>query len=72
LQKFNITILDRLGNENTFVDIISKMKNDSPNISLVDNFPDEYFFPISIKSPWFVDIDNYLAIGNFPPRLSIK
>lgn len=31
-----------------------------------DAFPDEHLFSISIQSPWFLDIANYLVIGRCP------
>jgi len=34
------------------------------------NFPNEYLFEISTKSPWFVDIANYLATRKLPSYLS--
>jgi len=37
-----------------------------------DQLPDENFFAISVLSPWFVDIANYLALAQFPPNLSSK
>jgi len=45
------------------------MKNDNNNIPIKDNFPDEYIFAVSSKNPWFTDISNYLAIGNFTPTI---
>jgi len=35
-----------------------------------DNFPDEYLFAVSTKSPWFADISNCLAIRKLPSYLS--
>ncbi len=35
-----------------------------------DNFPDEYLFLVSTKSPCFTHIVNYLAIGKLPSYLS--
>lgn len=35
-----------------------------------DNFPDEYLFVVSTKSPWFENIANYLATLNLPSYLS--
>jgi len=37
-----------------------------------NNFPNEYLFTMSTKSPWFKDIANYLATGNLLPQLSTK
>ena len=37
-----------------------------------DQMPDEHLFAISILSPRFADIANYLVSAQFPPHLSSK
>ena len=37
-----------------------------------DQLPNEHLFAISVLSPWFVDIANYLVSAQFPPNLSSK
>jgi len=37
-----------------------------------DQLPDQNLFFISVLSPWFVDIGNYLVATQFPPNLSSK
>ena len=37
-----------------------------------DQLPDEHLFAISVLSPWFADIDNYLVVGRFSPNLSSR
>lgn len=32
----------------------------------------EHLFTISLLSPWFADIENFLVDGQFPPNLSSK
>jgi len=44
LQEFNITILDRLGKQNTVPDFLSRIQNDNNDAPVEDNFPDEYIF----------------------------
>ena len=34
-------------------------------------FPDEHLFVVSVQTPWFVDIANYLATGKIPSHLSL-
>ena len=34
--------------------------------------PDEHLFSISVLSPWFANIENYLVSAQFPPYLSSK
>jgi hypothetical protein len=70
LQEFNITIIDRPGKENLVADFLSRIQNGSENDPVDDSFPDEHLFSISTNSPWFTDIENYLAIGKFPQHLS--
>ena len=70
LQEFNITILDRPGKQNTIADFLSRIQNENNDQPVEDKFPDEYLFAVSIKSPWYVDIANYLAIGKMPFHLT--
>ena len=72
LQEFNINILDRIGKQNTFVDFLSRIQNDNNDVLVEDNFPDEYPFAVSTKTPWFKDIANYLDNGKLPPQLSAR
>jgi len=44
LQEFNITILDRIGKENTIADFLSTLQHNNEDDSIKDNFCDEYFF----------------------------
>lgn len=37
-----------------------------------DQLPDEHLFSISMLSPWFADISNYLVTTKFPPNLSSR
>jgi hypothetical protein len=37
-----------------------------------DTFPDENLFAISLQTPWFVDIANYLVSRKFPQHFSHK
>ena len=71
LQEFNITILDRPRKQNIVADFLSRIQNYNNDMPVEDNFPDEYLFVVSIKSPWFADISNYLAIGKLPSYLSL-
>jgi hypothetical protein len=49
-----------------------RINNPSETIPVKDSFPNENLFAISIKSPWFVDIANYLSTGKLPPHFSPK
>ena len=33
-----------------------------------ENFPDEQLFQLSLQSPWYADIVNFLACGIMPPE----
>jgi hypothetical protein len=70
LQEFNITIVDRPGKENLIAYFLSRIQNGSENDPVDDSFPDEHLFSISTNSPWFTDIENYLAIGKLLQHLS--
>ena len=70
LQEFKITILDRPGKQNTGAEFLSRSQTNNNDVPVEDNFPDEYIFSVSTKSPWFADIANYLATGKLPSYLS--
>ena len=39
---------------------------------IAENFPDEQLFQLSLQSPWYVDIVNFLACGIMPPEFSYQ
>ena len=66
LQEFNITVVDRLGRENLVADFLSRIQHDDGAKPVDETFPDEHLFVVSIQTPWFVYIANYLATGKLP------
>jgi hypothetical protein len=70
LQEFNITILDRPGKENLVVDFISRIKNEDDDIPVEDSFLDKHLFSLFVNTPWFADMENYLATRKLPSHLS--
>ena len=39
---------------------------------IAEHFPYEQLFQLSLQSPWYVDIVNFLAYGVMPPKLSYQ
>eukprot|EP00253_Pinus_taeda_P003292 PITA_03292 len=73
LQQFELTIFDMPGKENVVVDFLSRLDLPTGEEGTVDDqMPDEHLFAISILSPLFADIANYLVLAQFPPHLSSK
>ena len=73
LQRFDLTIVDKPGRENVVVDFFSRLDLPTGEEGTVDDqMPDEHLFAISVLSPWFADITNYLVSAQFPPHLSSK
>ena len=70
LQEFNITVINRPGKENLVADFLSRIQHDSDSKPIDDTFPDEHMFVVSIQTPWFVDIANYLVTRKVPHHLS--
>eukprot|EP00253_Pinus_taeda_P027764 PITA_27764 len=71
LQQFDLTIVDKLGRENVVVDFLSRLDLPTGEEGTVDDqMPNEHLFSISVLSPWFADIANYLILAQFPPHLS--
>lgn len=48
------------------------MNIEGENVPVFDEFPYEHLFSLATHTPWFVDIANYLAIGELPQHLSSK
>ena len=73
LQHFYLTIIDKPSRENVVVDFLSRISLSTSEEGMVDDqLPDEHLFAISVLSPWFADIANYLVVAQFPPNLSSK
>jgi hypothetical protein len=70
LQDFNIIVLYQPRKENLVVDFISCIKNEDDDIPVDDSFPDEHLFSLSVNTPWFADMENYLATRKLPSHLS--
>ena len=50
--------------------IMEKTTKKEKEIEIVENFPDEQLFVLSIQIPWYADIVNYLACGIMPPKFN--
>ena len=73
LQLFDLTIVDKPGKENVVVDFLSGMNLPAGEEGMVDDqLPNEHLFAISVLSPCFVDIANYLVSAQFPPNFPSK
>ncbi|CAL8988500.1 unnamed protein product, partial [Prunus brigantina] len=67
LQEFDLEIRDKKGSENVVADHLSRLVDenhgDGKILPLNESFPDEQFFVIQDKEPWYADFVNYLASG---------
>ena len=72
MREFNITVLNRPGKENQVVYFLSRLKTSSEIVPISDNFPNEHLFAISVITPWYADIANYLSSGMLPPSFTSK
>ena len=69
LQEFDLEIKDKKGSDNVIADHLSRLEKLTAKekvIEIEENFPDEKLFQVSIQSPWYDDIVNYLACGIMP------
>ena len=70
LQEFDLEIKDKKGSNNVIADYLSRVKKPTvqqEKIKIAENFPDEQLFQLSLQSPWYADIVNFLACGIMPP-----
>ena len=70
LQEFDITIKDRSGRENPVADFLSRMPKPVDAAVVEDQFPDEHLFTVTVKTPWYADVANYLAVGKLLKHLT--
>ena len=68
-----MTIVDKPGKENVVADFLSRLDLPTSEEGMVDDqMPDEHLFSISVLSPWFANMANYLVLAQFPPHMSSK
>ena len=75
LQEFDLEIKDKKGSDNVIVDHLSRMEipiEKERETEIVENFPDEQLFQVSVQLPWYADIVNYLACGIMPLDFSYE
>jgi hypothetical protein len=70
LQEFNIIIKDWSGRENLVADFLSRVPKTNNSLTVEEKFPNEHLFSITIKTPWYADVENYLEAGKLPAHLS--
>eukprot|EP00253_Pinus_taeda_P009086 PITA_09086 len=70
IQEFDITIKDRPGKENPVVDFLSRIPKSIETAAVEDQFPDEHLFAVAVRTPWYADVANYLAVGKPPKHLT--
>jgi hypothetical protein len=52
------------------LNFFSRIKNEDDDIPVEDSFPDDNLFSLSVNTPWFADMENYLATRKLPSHLS--
>eukprot|EP00253_Pinus_taeda_P030117 PITA_30117 len=73
LQEFDLNIVDKPGKENVVAEFLFRMNLPIGEEGMVDDqVPYENLFAISVLSPWFANISNYLVSAQFPPNLPSK
>ena len=75
LQEFDLEIKDKNGCDNVIADHLSRVEKpivQKEEKEIVEYFPNEQLFQLSLQSPWYADIVNFLACGIMPPELSYQ
>ena len=73
LQEFNLEIKDKKGSDNVIVDHLSRLERiagTEKGTEIAKIVPDEQLFILSVQTPWYADIVNYLACGVMPFEFS--
>ena len=74
-QEFDVEIRDKKGSDNVIADHLSRVEKTTvpeEGREIAENFPDEQLFQLSLQSPWYADIVNFLACGIMPPEFSYQ
>ena len=69
LQEFDIKIKDHPGEENVDADFLSRVPKSEDTLAVDDQFPDEHLFVVAVKTSWYADVENYLAVGKLPKQI---
>ena len=75
LQEFDLEIKDKKGCDNLIANHLLRVEKHAiqeEEREITENFPDEQLFQLSLQSPWYVDIVNFLACGIMPLEFSYK
>ena len=75
LQEFDLEIKDKKGCDNVIANHLSRVEKSSiqeEEKEIAENFPYEQLFQLSLQSPWYADIVNFLACGIMPPESSYQ
>ena len=70
LQEFDLEIKDKNGCDNVIADHLSRVEKpivQEEGREIAEYFLDEQLFQLSLQSPWYADIVNFLACGIMPP-----
>ena len=75
LLEFYLEIKDKKGCVNVIADHLSRVEK--PTIQeeereIAENFTNEQLFHLSLQTPWYADIVNFLACGIMPPEFSYQ
>ena len=73
MQEFDLEIKDKKGCDNVIADHLSRLEKlavQEEEREIEENFPDEQLFQLSLQTPWYVDIVNFLSCGIMPPEFS--
>lgn len=69
LQQFDLIIIDKPSKENVVSDFLFRLALPASEEAMVDDqLPYENLFSISVLSPLFANIVNYLVVVEFPPN----
>ena len=75
LQEFDMEIKDKKGSDSVIAYHLSRLKKTvekEKGTEIAENFPDEKLFLLSVQTPCYADIVNYLACGVEPPKFSYE
>ena len=75
LQEFDLEIKNKKGSDDVIAEHLSRLEKpmeDERGNEIKEDFPNEQLFQVSVQTPWYANIVNFLACGIMPPKFNYQ
>ena len=53
-------------------EFLSRVPKTDDTLTVDDQFPEKHLFIVAVKTPWYANVENYLAMGKLPRHLTTR